>query len=85
MQMKRNLIIDVGMNDGADTAFYLAKGFDVVARAARSCTEGYVTGGAWTPRSGMTSTPASNRCTRPNAVERLAVSAWVAKSAETNV
>ena len=30
--MKRpNLIIDVGMHDGQDTAFYLAKGFDVVA------------------------------------------------------
>jgi len=30
--MKRdNLIIDVGMHDGRDTAFYLAKGFDVVA------------------------------------------------------
>jgi FkbM family methyltransferase len=30
--MKReNLIIDVGMHDGSDTAFYLAKGFDVVA------------------------------------------------------
>jgi FkbM family methyltransferase len=26
-----NLIIDVGMHDGQDTAFYLAKGFDVVA------------------------------------------------------
>src|SRR4051812_12299597 len=26
-----NLIIDVGMHDGGDTAFYLAKGFDVVA------------------------------------------------------
>jgi FkbM family methyltransferase len=31
-RMKRpNLIIDVGMHDGQDTAFYLAKGFDVVA------------------------------------------------------
>lgn len=30
--MKRDrLIIDVGMHDGGDTAFYLAKGFDVVA------------------------------------------------------
>lgn len=30
--MKRTeLIIDVGMHDGQDTAFYLAKGFDVVA------------------------------------------------------
>jgi FkbM family methyltransferase len=26
-----NLVIDVGMHDGQDTAFYLAKGFDVVA------------------------------------------------------
>jgi FkbM family methyltransferase len=26
-----NLVIDVGMHDGGDTAFYLAKGFDVVA------------------------------------------------------
>ncbi len=26
-----NLIIDVGMHDGADTALYVAKGFDVVA------------------------------------------------------
>jgi FkbM family methyltransferase len=31
-RMKRpNLIIDVGMHDGQDTAFYLAKGFEVVA------------------------------------------------------
>ncbi len=29
--LKSNLIIDVGMHDGQDTAFYLAKGFDVVA------------------------------------------------------
>lgn len=30
--MRRDdLIIDVGMHDGSDTAFYLAKGFDVVA------------------------------------------------------
>lgn len=29
--MDRNLIFDVGMHDGADSAFYLAKGFDVVA------------------------------------------------------
>lgn len=33
--MKRpNLIIDVGMHNGQDTAFYLAKGFDVVALEA---------------------------------------------------
>jgi FkbM family methyltransferase len=29
--MDRRLIIDVGMHDGQDTAFYLAKGFNVVA------------------------------------------------------
>ena len=29
--IKENLILDVGMHDGADSAFYLAKGFDVVA------------------------------------------------------
>jgi FkbM family methyltransferase len=29
--MDRSLIFDVGMNDGKDTAFYLAKGFRVVA------------------------------------------------------
>ena len=29
--MARRLIIDVGMHNGDDTAFYLAKGFDVVA------------------------------------------------------
>src|SRR3954470_20575817 len=30
-RMRQNLIIDVGMHDGGDTQFYLAKGFDVVA------------------------------------------------------
>ena len=29
--MRRDLIIDVGMHDGTDTAYYLAKGFNVVA------------------------------------------------------
>ena len=29
--INENLIVDVGMHDGADSAFYLAKGFDVVA------------------------------------------------------
>jgi FkbM family methyltransferase len=29
--MDRRLIFDIGSNDGSDTAFYLAKGFDVVA------------------------------------------------------
>jgi FkbM family methyltransferase len=29
--LRPNLILDVGMHDGQDTAFYLAKGFDVVA------------------------------------------------------
>lgn len=29
--MEKDLIIDVGMHDGSDTAFYLAKGFRVVA------------------------------------------------------
>lgn len=29
--IKENLIVDVGMHDGADSAFYLAKGFEVVA------------------------------------------------------
>jgi len=29
--LKKNLIYDVGMNNGADTDFYLNKGFDVVA------------------------------------------------------
>jgi len=28
---KRNLVIDLGMNDGSDTLFYLKKGFSVVA------------------------------------------------------
>ena len=28
---RNDLIIDVGMHDGTDTAFYLAKGFNVVA------------------------------------------------------
>ena len=30
MPVNRNLIIDLGMSEGNDTAFYLAKGFDVV-------------------------------------------------------
>lgn len=30
MTVNRNLIIDIGMSEGNDTAFYLAKGFDVV-------------------------------------------------------
>ena len=35
MALDRNLIFDFGMFDGADTAFYLAKGFKVVALEAR--------------------------------------------------
>jgi FkbM family methyltransferase len=34
--MGRRLIIDVGMHNGDDTAFYLAKGFDVVAVEANA-------------------------------------------------
>ena len=30
-QQSHGLVVDVGMHDGADTAFYLAKGFDVLA------------------------------------------------------
>lgn len=39
--MDRNLIIDVGMNKAEDTAFYLAKGFRVVAVEAnpQACSE----------------------------------------------
>ena len=32
----RRLIIDVGMHNGDDTAFYLAKGFEVVAVEANA-------------------------------------------------
>jgi FkbM family methyltransferase len=30
-EMQKNLIVDLGMNDGADTLFYLKKGFNVIA------------------------------------------------------
>lgn len=42
MSEQKNLVFDLGMHNGDDTAYYLARGFDVVALEANPnlCTEG---------------------------------------------
>lgn len=44
MTVNRNLIIDIGMSEGNDTAFYLAKGFDVVGVEADPTLQGHLAG-----------------------------------------
>lgn len=42
MTVNRRLVIDIGMSEGNDTAFYLAKGFDVVGVEADPILQGHL-------------------------------------------